>query len=128
MEQSKNVTVIEERRHPRIKTFNTVAYLLFDDTGKKLEKGKGRTINLSQSGTLLETNKPLKGKYILLMTIDLQGNKIKLQGRVITTRKYPSTAKYLAGIEFVGSEDKNRTAVMAFVKAYQQSKHKLGDN
>jgi len=128
MEESENITVIEERRHPRITTFNKVAYVLFDHDGKKLEQGKGRTINLSQSGTLLETEQPLQGKYVLLMTIDLEGNKIKIHGKVITTRKYPKTAKYVAGIEFVGSEDKNRSAVIAFVKAYQSRKHKNRNN
>ena len=73
-------TTKEKRRCPRIETVNVVSYLLYDEKGVRIDQGKGRTINISQSGVLLETDKPLEGVYIVLMTIDLEGNRLKIKG------------------------------------------------
>ena len=50
----------EKRKHPRIETINVVSYVLYDEKGTKIDMGKGRTANLSQSGVLLQTDKPLE--------------------------------------------------------------------
>ncbi len=80
-------------------------------------------MNLSQSGALLETKKPLKGSFILLMTIDLEGKKVQVRGRVANTRKSDKSECYLTGVEFIGSKDEQRNAIVAFVKAYHRRKH-----
>ena len=77
----------EKRNHPRIETENVVSYFLYDERGKKIDSGKGFTKNLSQSGVLLETSRPLEGVYIILMTIDLLRNKVKVKGAIAHTRK-----------------------------------------
>ncbi len=113
----------EKRKHPRINTLNTIGYILFNEERKKIDQGKGRTLNLSQSGALLETQKPLYGSFIILMTIDLDGKKIKVKGRVVNTRKSDNMNLYLTGIEFIGSKDEQLQAIIAFIKAYHHRKH-----
>jgi hypothetical protein len=115
--------LIEKRNHPRIETQNIVNYFLYDQKGKKIDEGKGYTKNLSQSGVLLETDKPLPGLYIILMTIDLLGNKVKVKGTVAHTRKNSNSNRYLSGIKFLGNEDESREAIIVFVKVYQHRKH-----
>jgi hypothetical protein len=115
--------LIEKRNHPRIETQNVVKYFLYDEKGKKIDEGKGFTKNLSQSGVLLETDKPLSGLYIILMTIDLLGNKVKVKGMVAHSRKDSSADRYLSGIKFLGNEDESREAIIVFVKVYQHRKH-----
>ena len=114
----------EKRRYHRIKTSNVVIYILYNEKGVKVDKGKGRTMNLSQSGVLLETNKPLEGVYIILMTIDLEGKKLKVKGIVAHTRSDEPSGHYLSGIKFIGPQEKQREAIVAFVKAYHYRKHK----
>jgi hypothetical protein len=113
----------EKRRHPRIDSLNLVAYALYDVAGKKIDQGKGRTLNLSQSGTLLETDKELRGPFVVLMTIDLGGNKVKVQGRVVHTTRDKNIGRFLTGIEFMGSKDRQYKAIVAFVKTYQHWKY-----
>ncbi len=113
----------EKRRQPRIKTSKEVGYVLLDELEKKIDQGYGRTLNLSQNGVLLETDKPLAGAFILLITIDLEGQKIELKGRVANTRKSELEGRYLTGIEFVGPPEKQRGALVAFVKAYHYRRH-----
>ena len=114
---------VEKRRYARIKTANLLTYVLFDDQRKKIDQGRGRALNLSQSGALLETQKPLKGSFILLVTIDLDGKKIQVKGRVANTRKSNQAGFYLTGVEFIGPKDEQLNAIVSFVKAYHRRKH-----
>lgn len=113
----------EQRRHPRIETVNSVGYVLFDDNGKRIASGKGHTYNLSQSGTLLKTKDPIKGVFVILVTIDLEGELIKVKGRVRHTRRDDSSRCFMTGIEFVGPEEEQLKAIVSFVKAYYYRKH-----
>lgn len=114
---------VERRRHPRISAATSVSYLLFDREKKKIDQGKGRTLNLSQGGALLETPRPLTGSYILLITIDLEGQKVQLKGRVANTRSASVKGRYLTGIEFIGPPEKQRDALVAFIKTLHRRRH-----
>ena len=114
----------ENRKNPRIKTANLVDYTLFDSDGNSVGQGKGRTINLSLNGILLKTNNPVQGVYVLLMTIDLNGNNVKVEGRLVYSTR-DETGHYLSGIEFRGPRDRQVDAIVAFVKTYQQMRHRV---
>ena len=115
----------DQRRCPRIESENSVGYVLYDEKKKKVEQGSGRTRNLSQTGVLLETEAVLKGSYIILVTINLDGKKVKVKGRVVTSRYVEASSCYLTGIEFIGPKDEQLEAIISFVKAYQHRKHQL---
>lgn len=113
----------DKRRSPRIETANTVEYTIYDVERKTLDKGFGNTINLSQTGLLLKTPKPLSGVFVVVMTIDLAGNKIQVEGRLVYSVEDEASGDFLSGIEFVGPKDQQLQAIVAFVKAYQRKKH-----
>lgn len=121
---SKNINYKDLRRHPRIEAVNSVGYALFDDTGKRITTGKGQTLNLSQSGTLLKTRDPIQGVFVVLVTIDLEGKQVKVRGRVRHTKRDESSGSYLTGVEFIGPRDEQLQAIVSFVKAYQHKKNK----
>jgi c-di-GMP-binding flagellar brake protein YcgR len=113
----------ERRKYPRITTENAVSYILFDENNEVIDRGNGKTLNLSQSGVLLKTEKPINGSYILLITINLRGKKVKVRGRVVNTRQSERLRMFLSGIEFIGNDQEQREAIVAFVKAYNRQKH-----
>lgn len=113
----------EKRRAPRIDTKNTVAYVLYDEKKLKIGSGRAFTRNLSQTGTLIQTREKIDGAFIILMSIDIEGNRVKVKGKVINSRICEKTENYLTGIEFLGPKDKQLQAVIAFVKAYQRQKY-----
>ncbi len=113
----------EKRRFPRITASTVVGYALFDAYRERIDRGKGRTLNLSQKGTLLETQNPLHGEFIILLAHDLEGEKIKVKGRVANTRRSDITGLYLTGVEFIGSHDAQRKAIVAMVKVYNHQKY-----
>jgi len=122
-QSTKADTTAEKRRAPRIDAINSVEYVLYDEKKIKIGHGKAFTVNLSQTGTLVQTKNKIDGAFIILMTIDLDGTKLKVTGKIINSRPCKQAESYLTGIEFVGPKDKRIKAVVAFVKAYQRKKH-----
>lgn len=113
----------EKRKHPRIDASNEVEYILLDNNREKIGQGKGRTLNLSKKGALLETEKPLNGLFIILMSIDLDGNQVQVRGRLAHSRESEEPGRYLTGIKFTGSKNEHINAIVAFVKTYYRKKH-----
>ena len=117
----------EKRKHPRIETFNEVDYILLDENKRKVGEGKGRTINLSQNGALLETGSPLNGTFIVLITLDLEGNKVHVKGKVAHSRASEKPGCYLSGVRFAGTKQENIQAIVTFVKTYYRRKYAGGN-
>ena len=126
-QEKKTSSPAERRKHPRISTSNEVDYVLLDQNRQRVEEGKGRTLNLSQSGALLETPTPLKGSFIILMTLSLHGEEVKVRGRVAYTRPSEQPGYHLTGVRFTGSKKEHVNAIVAFVKAYYRKKHSEPD-
>lgn len=127
-QQSNSNFFAEKRRHARIATLNEVDYILLDEKREKAGEGRGRALNLSQSGTLLETQKPLNGRFIILMTMDLDGNQVQVKGKVANTRPSDKSGFYLTGIRFTGSKKEHVNAIIAFVKTYNRRKYEETTN
>ena len=121
----KKLTSGEKRRHKRINTSNTVKYVLFDEYQKKTGSGKGQTVNLCQSGTLLETRNPLQGSYIVLMALDLEGKQVHVKGRITHASISDKPGYFFTGVQFAGSTKESTKDILAFIKAYYRSKHAI---
>jgi hypothetical protein len=123
----------EQRRYTRIETSTLVKYIIYDNKGKAMGYGKGRTVNLSQSGILLETQEPLNGAFVMLITMDLDGKDVKVKGRLVHSNLQKTTGHYFSGIDFIGNKDQQVSGIVAFVKSHFRSKSKginteLSDN
>ncbi|MBI5593310.1 MAG: PilZ domain-containing protein [Deltaproteobacteria bacterium] len=114
----------EQRRHTRIETSTFVKYIIYDNRGKAMGHGKGRTVNLSQSGILLETQAPLQGAFVMLITMDIDGNDVKVKGRLVHSNLINATGHYFSGIDFIGNKDQQVAAIVAFVKSHYRTKSK----
>ena len=108
----------EKRKHPRFSTSNSIQYVLFDESRNELERGDGRTLDLSRGGVLLETPHPLRGSLVLLTILDMKGKTIEVEGRVANSRKPEHADFYLTGVEFTDSDDEPINAAIAFIKAF----------
>lgn len=113
----------EKRRQPRISISNIVSCILFDENKKRIGNEKGRILNLSQNGALLETSKPLSGSFVVLTSINLNGRILKVKGSIANTRKSDKEGLYLTGIEYIGPKDEQRSAVIAFIKIHNYLKY-----
>ncbi len=110
----------EKRNHPRINSSHFIEYILFDEKPEELDRGEGRTLDLSRGGILLETQRPLCGVSVTLTILDSTREKIEIEGRVANTRKDNNSGFYLTGVEFTCSENEQINAIIAFLKTYNR--------
>jgi hypothetical protein len=88
-----------KRKHQRIPSLN-LSYICLDEKNNIVKQGMGRTLNISESGILLETHFPIEPKYLVLMTIALKEDLLEIKGKPIHSRSN-ETGEFEIGIEFL---------------------------
>ena len=73
------MTSEDKRKHQRIPSLN-LSYICLDENNNIVKQGMGRTLNLSESGILLETHFPIELEYLVLMTIALKEDLLEIKG------------------------------------------------
>ena len=109
----------EKRQHPRVESLNLMAYICRDENGNVSSQGMGRTLNVSETGVLLETYYPIECEDILLMDIGIQDELIDLKGKVIHSG-INQEGKSETGIEFVEVDEKSMTILKKFIGAFRE--------
>ena len=112
------MVIQEKRKHARIKSLN-LSYVCLDENNQIIKQGMGRSLNVSESGILLETHFPIDDKYIVSMTLGLEEDLIDVKGRPVHTRMNDE-GKYEVGLEFLKSDAKTRKALKKFIDAFQE--------
>ena len=112
----------DKRKYPRVETRNVVSYVCVDKEGNEIGEGMGETLNISQGGILLKSPYPIESEFILLMSIDLKNNIMKIKGKIAHSKKDKS-GKYETGISFLGTHDENIQTIKSFIKTYHSRKN-----
>ena len=90
----------ERRKHPRFKTNDPISYVCIDNNGNRIKEGKGKAVNVSKGGILIETQDSFNWQDILLLNIDLKDKSVSVKGRVVYSNTDDS-GKFQTGIEFL---------------------------
>jgi uncharacterized protein (DUF2237 family) len=101
-----------------------VKYFIVDNKGNETDYGEGRALNLSKNGTLLETVKSLNGAAVIRMTIDLNGKDVNVSGRLVSSNMQNIAGYYFSGIDFIGPEDQQLTALIEEYQKYSGTKER----
>jgi c-di-GMP-binding flagellar brake protein YcgR len=108
----------EKRKHARIESLN-LSYVCLDENNQIIKQGMGRSLNVSESGILLETHFPIDDQHIVTLTIGLEEDLVDIKGRPVHTRKNDA-GKYEVGIEFLKSDEKTRKSLKKFIDSSQK--------
>jgi len=114
------LTFVEKRKHPRVDINNLVSYRCVDDKGKQIKEGRGKSINISQGGILIETHDPFEWQDILMFSIDIEDESVSIKGKVV----YCNTAnfgRFRSGIQFLETNEK----IVSFVEGLLETYSKL---
>ena len=103
------MTTENKRKHERIRSLN-LSYLCLDEDNNIVKQGMGRTLNISESGILLETHFPIESKHTIQLTISLEEDLLDITGKAVHVRSI-NGGKYQIGIQFVDL-DKNAAKVI----------------
>jgi hypothetical protein len=110
----------EKRKHARISSLN-LSYVCLDENDQIIKQGMGRSLNVSESGILLETHFPIDDRHIVTLTLGLEEDLVDIKGRPVHTR-INDAGKYEVGIEFLKSDAKTRKALKKFIETTKKKK------
>ena len=92
------MTSENKRKHERIQSLN-LSYICLDEDNNIVKQGMGRTLNISESGILLETHFPVELEHIIRLTISLEENLLDIIGKPMHVQSLDE-GKYHIGIQF----------------------------
>ena len=110
------MTTQDQRKHHRIPSLN-LSYICLDENDNIVKEGMGRTLNISKSGILLETQFPIEPEYLVLMTIALQEDLLEIKGKPIHARSNKA-GQFEVGIEFLEPDQDSIQVLKNFIAKY----------
>jgi c-di-GMP-binding flagellar brake protein YcgR len=105
-----------KRRHARIRSLNLSHIFVAEDEGSDAVQGMGRTLNVSESGILLETTFIVPSGDPVIITLGLENEILEVHGRVVYN-KSSTEGRYETGIEFTGLDETTRPQLQRFIRA-----------
>ena len=111
------MTFVEKRKHPRVNINNLVSYRCINDSDCQTKEGRGKSVNISQGGILIETHDPFEWNDILLLFIDIEDEPVSIKGKVIYCNA-ANFGKFRSGIQFLETNEKIVTFVEGLLKTY----------
>ena len=105
---------VDKRKHTRFDSLN-LSYLCLDDDDNIVKQGMGRTLNISESGILLEAYFPIDASYRIQLTIGLEEMLVDVNGRLAHSRPIEK-GKHEVGIEFVDMDDDALEIIKIFIE------------
>jgi len=109
----------EHRKHKRIDSTNLLNYVCLNEAGDAFNQGMGRTLNVSESGILLETHLPIDLKTRISLTIGMEEEIVDIEGKALYSRKNDQ-GSYETGIEFFDVQAAELTVLQKFIAAFEK--------
>ena len=107
------MTSENKRQHERIYSLN-LSYICLDENNNIVKQGMGRTLNISESGILLETHFPVESEHIIRLTISLEEDLLDSKGKPIHVRSEDG-GKYQIGIKFLDLDQNAVDLIKKFI-------------
>ncbi|MGD9018200.1 MAG: PilZ domain-containing protein [Desulfobacterales bacterium] len=110
----------EKRKNIRINSLN-LSHVSVEDDNEPTRQSIGRTLNVSESGILLETHFPIPSDQSIALTIGIEEQLVDIRGIVVHVVEGES-GRFEMGIEFVDIDDDSLAALRAFIRAFNELK------
>jgi c-di-GMP-binding flagellar brake protein YcgR len=107
------MTTENKRKHERIRSLN-LSYICLDEDNNIVKQGMGRTLNISESGILLETHFPIESSHKIQLTISLEEDLLDINGKAVHVRSI-NGGKYQIGIQFIDLDKKAAKLLNKFI-------------
>jgi hypothetical protein len=103
----------EKRKNPRVDALN-LSYICLDEDQQVIKQGMGRTLNVSESGILLETYFPIEAAHTVVLSIGFKDCLVDVKGRPAHIRSTGPDV-YEIGVEFLDLDETARHAVKDYL-------------
>ena len=108
----------DQRRALRIDSLNLLYVGIYDDDDKIVKHAMGRTLNVSESGILLEMHFPIEANPLVLLSIALEEDLIQIKGEVVYS-KPGQEEKYEIGIKFLEIDDDAQKILNKYIEIFR---------
>jgi c-di-GMP-binding flagellar brake protein YcgR len=109
---------IEKRRHIRIDSEN-LSHVIVENAEGPVNEGIGKTLNISESGILLETHFPMESGQGVDLTLALEEELLGGRGEVVHSRTDEQGISR-TGIQFKDVDDATLRVLKQFVVLFRQ--------
>ena len=114
--------ISEKRKHHRINALN-LSHVAVDDREESVKQAIGRTLNVSETGILLETHFPIESDQNVELTLGFEEDLVNLKGKVIHLLN-GETGKFEMGIQFTDIDNQGVDVIRDFIKKFRELKKK----
>ncbi len=109
---------IKKRNSQRFDSLNLISYECMDENNDIIHQGIGRTINLSETGILLETQALIEIDTIISMSAGLKDEMIELNGKVVFCKEVDGM-KFEVGIQFIEKDQAADRIIKGFLQTIE---------
>lgn len=110
--------ISEKRKHMRINALN-LSHVAVDDQEDTIKQAIGRTLNVSETGILLETHFPIESDQNVELTLGFEENLVNLKGKVIHLLN-GETGKFEMGIKFTDIDAQGTEIIKDFIQRFRK--------
>lgn len=111
------MTKEEKRKFSRIDSINLLNYVYYDENEEESNQGMGRTLNVSESGILLETHNAIDTSHIVSLTIGFKEDVVDIKGKVMHNKENDSNM-FEAGIEFFEMDEAAKVVLRRYIEVF----------
>ena len=112
--------ISEKRKHIRVNSLN-LSHVAVDNREDNVKQAIGRTLNVSETGILLETHFPIESDQDVELTMGFEEDLVNLRGKVIHLLN-GETGKFEMGIQFTDIDDKAVDIIKEFIQKFREMK------
>ena len=107
----------DKRRAIRINSLN-LSYIGINEDNEIVNQAIGRTLNVSESGILLETHFSIHSRQIVSLSLALGDDLINVMGEVVYSRP-GDEEKFETGIKFLDLDDEAQQTLKVFIEEFR---------
>ena len=114
--------ISEKRKHIRVNALN-LSHVAVDDREEAIKQAIGSTLNVSETGILLETHFPIESDQNVELTLGFEEDLVNLKGKVIHLLN-GETGKFEMGIQFTDIDEEAILVIKDFINRFRELKNK----
>ena len=111
--------VEEKRQRTRIDTLNLLSFIVHDRAGTQHFERMGRTLNVSETGILLESDIPIDAHLGVDVKIGFDEKLVDIEGTIIHV-SVNARKRYEIGIKFSKINDRDLEILRAYIEAFSK--------
>jgi len=110
----------EKRKHIRVNSLN-LSHVAVGERDETVKQAIGRTLNVSETGILLETHFPIAAQQNVSLTIGIEEDLVEMKGKVVHLID-GETGRFEMGVEFTDMNERARRILKEFIREYRKIK------